>query len=351
MKLGREVFAAVVPAKAGIHNHHREYRSALSRGRHLFCLTLLATIAWAAPTVAEDAYPSRPIKLLVSFPPGGGIDAVARLFAEKMGPILGQPVVIENRAGAAGLIAGRAGASAEPDGYTVLVASNSMIIAQLINAAPGMAVERDLQAVASVAPQANIIVAAPDLPVTSLKDVVELSTKRPLNYASPGAGSVPQLLVQHLFSSIPNATMTHVPFPGAAPALTATMANQTDTGVVTLPPAVPLVASGKLKGIAVTTKDRSAALPDVPTAAEAGYPSITSVVWTAFFVPIKTPKPIAEKLGDAVLKVAAMPEIRERLTKLGFEPTSIPGEQFQRDVVAEVAMWDGVIKKAGIKPQ
>ena len=101
----------------------------------------------------------------MSFPPGGGIDAVARLFAEKMSPILGQPVVIENRAGAAGLIAGRAGASAEPDGYTVLVATNSMIIAQLINAAPGMAVERDLQAVASVAPQANIIVAAPDLPV------------------------------------------------------------------------------------------------------------------------------------------------------------------------------------------
>ena len=113
--------------------------------------------------------------------------------------------------------------------------------------------------------------------------------------------------------------------------------------------AVPLVTSNKLKGIAVTTKNRSAALPDVPTSAEAGYPSITSSVWTAFFVPIKTPKPIAEKLNDAVLKVAAMPDIKARLTKLGFEPTSIPGEQFQRDVTAEVAMWDGIIKKAGVK--
>ena len=140
--------------------------------------------------------------------------------------------------------------------------------------------------------------------------MVELAAKRPLNYASPGTGSVPQLLVEHLFTSMPNVRMTHVPFPGAAQALTATIANQTDTAVVTLPPAVPLVPPDKLKGIAVTTKNRSAALPDVPTAAEAGYPSITSTVWTAFFVPIKTPKPIAEKLGDAVLKVAAMPDIK-----------------------------------------
>ncbi len=293
---------------------------------------------------------SRPVKLMVSFPPGGGIDAVARMFADKMSPILGQPVVVENRGGASGLIAGRAAASAEPDGYTVLVASNSMIIAQVINAAPGLNVERDLQAVASVAPQANIVVAAPDLPVTSLKELVELAGKRPLNYASPGAGSVPQLLLEHLFSTLPNVRMTHVPFPGAAQSLTATMASQTEVGVVTLPPAVPLVTSGKLKGIAVSTRNRSAALPGVPTAAEAGYPSISSVVWTAFFVPIKTPQPIAQKLGDAVLKVAAMPDIQARLTQLGFEPSSIPGAQFQRDVAEEVKMWDGMIKKAGIKP-
>ena len=155
---------------------------------------------------------------------------MARLFAERMSPILGQPVVVENRGGAAGLIAGRAVAGAEADGYTVLVATNSMVIAQLINAAPGISVERDLQAVVSVAPQANVVVAAPDLPVTSLKELIELAGKRPLNYASPGTGSVPQLLLEHLFTTLPNIRMTHVPFPGAAQALTATISSQPRRG-------------------------------------------------------------------------------------------------------------------------
>jgi tripartite-type tricarboxylate transporter receptor subunit TctC len=361
-KLKRAANSAVIAAKskAGIHASANSLhnRSPLLRerpwrrgwGRHLTNAVLFAALAWAAPASAQE-FPSRNIRLIVSFPPGGGIDAVARLFAEKMSPILGQTVVVENRGGASGLIAGRFVAGAEPDGYTVLIASNSMIIAQLINASPGMSIERDLQAVASVAPQANIVVAAPDLPVTSLKELIALAGKRSLNYASPGAGSVPQLVLENLFTTLPNVRMTHVPFPGAAAALTATISSQTEVAVVTLPPAVPLVNAGKVKGIAVTTKTRSAALPNVPTAAEAGHPSITSTVWTAFFVPAKTPKPIAAKLNEAVLKVAAMPDIKERLTKLGFEPTSIGGEQFQRDVAAELKMWADVIQKAGIKPK
>ena len=145
--------------------------------------------------------------------------------------------------------------------------------------------------------------------------------------------------------------ITHVPFPGAAQALTATMSSQTELSVVTLPPAVPLVNAGKLKGLAVTTPQRSAAVPQVPTAAETGYPGLSSTVWTGFFVPVKTPKAIAERIGSAVLKVAAMPEIREKLIQLGFEPTSIGGEQFQRDVAVEVKHWAEVIEKAGIKAQ
>jgi tripartite-type tricarboxylate transporter receptor subunit TctC len=308
-------------------------------------------LAWTAPASAQDSYPSRNIRLIVSFPPGGGVDAVARLFADKMSAILGQPVVIENRGGAAGLIAGRAVASAEPDGYTVLVATNSMMIAQLTNSAPGMSIERDLQAVASVAPQANIVVATPGLPVSTLKDAFELSRTRPLNYSSPGTGSVPQLLLAHLIATSPGVQIAHVPFPGAAQALTATMAGQTELAVVTLPPAVPLVNSGKLKGLVVTTERRSGAVPEVPTAAEAGYPSLSSTVWTGFFVPLKTPKPIAEKIGSAVLRVAAMPDIKDKLFQLGFEPISVEGERFQRDIGAEIKRWSEIIEKAGLKAQ
>ena len=268
MALAPAAHSIVVSAKAGTHRATNSLmngsplsrgRQLRERGRHRICLAALALFAWLTPASAQDSYPLRTVRLIVSFPPGGGVDAVARLFAEKMSPILGQPVVVENRGGAAGLIAGRAVAGAEADGYTVLVATNSMVIAQLINAAPGMSVERDLQAVASVAPQANVVVAAPDLPVISLKELIELAGKRPLNYASPGTGSVPQLLLEHLFTTLPNIRMTHVPFPGAAQALTATISSQTEVAVVTLPPAVPLVTSNKLKGIAVTTASRSAA--------------------------------------------------------------------------------------------
>src|SRR5262245_44059095 len=313
---------------------------------------LLAGLAvWAQPSAAQDAYPSRNIRLLVSFPPGGGIDAVARLFADKMAAILGQTVVVENRGGAAGLIAGRAVAAADPDGYSVLVASNSMMVAQLLNTAPGLSVERDLVAVASVAPQANIVVAAPDLPAATLKDVVALAGKKPLTYASPGTGSVPQLLFAHLITTLPDAKITHVPFPGAAQALTSTMSSQTELSVVTLPPAVPLVTSGKLKGLAVTTPQRSAAVKDVPTVIEAGYPRLVSTVWTVVLLPAKAPKAVAYKVGGAVLKVAEMPEIREKLMQLGFEPVSIGGDRFQRDVAVEVKRWAEVIEKAGIKAQ
>jgi tripartite-type tricarboxylate transporter receptor subunit TctC len=314
----------------------------------LTALTVVAT-AWTFQAFAQDQYPSRSVHLIVSFPPGGGIDAVARLFADKMSAIMGQPAVVENRGGAAGLIAGRFVANADPDGYTVLVASNSMIVAQLQNPKPGLNIEQDLQAVAIVAPQANVVVAAPDLPVKSMKDLVELSKSKNLTYASPGTGSIPQLLLEHLFSAMPDTKMTHVPFPGAAQALTATMASQTDSAVVTLPPAVPLVVSGKLKGIVVTTATRSAALPDVPTAAESGYPNLSSTVWTGIFVPANTPKAATARLEEAILKVAAMSDVRAKLGQLGFEQNSIGANQSQRDVSAEVKLWADVLKQAAKK--
>jgi tripartite-type tricarboxylate transporter receptor subunit TctC len=263
-----------------------------------------------------------------------------------MGPLVGQTIVVENRGGAAGIVAGQQVSRAEPDGYTVLIATNSMIIAQPTNANSGLNITRDLRAVASVAPQANIVVASPGLDVSSLKDLIRLAKLRNLTYSSPGSGSVPQLLFEQLFTTIAQAPMTHVPFPGAAPALTATMSNQTDVGIVTLPPAVDLNA-GKLKGIVVTTPDRSAALPKIPTAVESGYPGISSAVWTAFFVPAKTPPGVSARLGEAILKAAAMPDIQAKLHQLGYELTTVPGEQFQRDVAKELGMWAEMLGKAG----
>jgi tripartite-type tricarboxylate transporter receptor subunit TctC len=224
-------------------------------------LAMLAGVLLAtpSPTAAQEVFPARPVRLVVSFPPGGGVDAVARLFADKMSPLLGQPVVVENRGGASGTIAGKQVASAAPDGYNVLVASNSMLVATVMNPRSGLDIAGELHAIASTAPQAVIVVTRPDIPAASLKELIALARTRALNYGSPGVGSVPHLVIEHLFTAIENARMEHIPFPGAAQALTAALGGQVEVAVVTLPPAVAQVASGQLKGIAVTTPARGAA--------------------------------------------------------------------------------------------
>ncbi|MBM3530508.1 MAG: tripartite tricarboxylate transporter substrate binding protein [Alphaproteobacteria bacterium] len=317
--------------------------------RTLFAILAFVLLGAPVPATAQDAFPSRNVRLVVSFPPGGGIDAVARMFAEKLAGLLGQPVVVENRGGASGTIAGKAVAGAEPDGYTVLVASNSMLIAQALNPKIGLDTPKELLALASAAPQAVIVVAQPDLAANSLKELAALAKTRRLNYGSPGAGSIGHLAGEYLFSTASGVSLEHIPFPGAAQALTAVLGKQTDLAVVTLPPTVSLVQSGKLKGIAVTTEQRSAALPQVQNVVEAGVSGFSASAWTGFFVPAKTPKAVADKLGDAIVKVAAMPDVKERLSKLGFEPTSVAGARFQREIGDELKRWSAVIDKAGLR--
>ena len=310
---------------------------------------LLLLAVCTAPAGAQDSAASRPLRLVVSFPPGGGVDAVARLFADKLGTLLGQTVVVENRGGASGIIAGKQVASAEPDGTSVLIASNSMVVAQVMSPNVGLDIGRDLKALASVAPQAIIITSQPDMPAGTLNELIALAKTRKLNYGSPGAGSVPHLLGVYLLGSLAGVTLEHIPFPGAAQALTSLLGKQIDLAMVTLAPAVALVKDGKMKGIVVTTPARAAALPEDPDRSRIRLSGISVTVWAGFFVPAKTPKPIADRLGDAIIKVAEMPDIKTKLGQLGFEPTNVPGERFQRDVAAEIERWKEVVEKAGIK--
>jgi tripartite-type tricarboxylate transporter receptor subunit TctC len=316
----------------------------------LLACTLAGTIFGQAQ--AQDSnYPSRPVRLVVSFPPGGGIDGVARLFAEKLSGVLHQSVVVENRGGAAGSIAGKQVASATPDGYTILVGSNSMVINQIVNPRSGLDVQHDLMALAAVARQAIIIVTPPDLKVGSLKELIALARQRPLTYGTPGAGSIPHLLIELLLEKLPGVKLTHVPFQGAGPALTATIAHQVDIGAMTLPPSVPLVKAGKLHALAVTIPQRSAALPQVPTTAEAGYPEVLGTAWAGIFVPLKTPQPIAKRIEQAILQVAGMPDIQQRLITLGYEVTTTGSAQFQKELATETQMWTDVVAKSTLKPK
>jgi tripartite-type tricarboxylate transporter receptor subunit TctC len=313
-------------------------------------LVFAAFLATAASAHAQgDTYPSQRVHIVVGFPPGGGVDIVARLVAEKLTGVFGRPVVVENRPGAGTSIATRHVASAKPDGYTLLMNSNSMLANQIVNPNAGYDVERDLLPVLKAAVQPNIIVAAVDLPVTTLKEVIELSRRRDVTYGSPGAGSIPHLAAEQLFTALAGANVRHIPYQGAAPALTSVLGSQVQLAVVTAPPAVPHVKSGKLKGIAVTTARRMPALPDVPTVIESGFPGFVVETWAGFFAPAATPPAVAEALSGAMQKVLAMPDVKERLDSLGFEPAGLTTEAFRREISGELKQWADIVGKANLK--
>ena len=313
-------------------------------------LVAVMALVWSGPLQAQRGpYPSAPVKIVVGFPPGGGVDVVARLIAQKMTGVWGQQVVVENRPGAASILATRLVAGAAPDGYNVLINSNTMVFNQVANPNAGYDIERQLIPILNVAWQPNIIVAAPALPVASLGDVIALMRTRKLSYGTPGQASIPHLAGAYLFNILTKTDVVHVPFKGAVPALTAAMGGEIDLASLTLPPAVPHVRAGKVKGIAVTSAKRASTLPDVPTVAESGFPGYEFNVFSGFFMPAGTPKPVVDRFYEAVLKVMAMADVKEQLATLGFEPADTSSDEFRRLVSDEIKKWAKVMEATNIK--
>lgn len=324
--------------------------NAMTMTRMQILLTAVLTFVWISPLQAQRGpYPAAPVRIIVGFPPGGGVDVVARLIAQKMAGVWGQQVVVENRPGAASILATRLVASAPPDGYTVLINSNTMVVNQVANPNAGYDIERQLIPILNVAWQPSIFVAAPALPVTSLADVIALLRTRKLSVGTPGQGSIPHLAALYLFNIMAKTDIVHVPFKGAVPALTAAMGGEIELAGLTLPPAVPHVRAGKVKGIAVTSAKRASTLPDVPTVAESGFPGYEVNVFAGFFMPAGTPKPVVDRFYEAVLKVMAMPDITEQLATLGFEPADTSNDEFRRLVSDEIKKWAKVIEATNIK--
>jgi tripartite-type tricarboxylate transporter receptor subunit TctC len=266
-----------------------------------------------------------------------------------MSAIWGQPVVVENRPGAASVVGTRLAIRASPDGHSVLINSNTMIVNQIVNPAANYNIERQLIPVINVAWQPTIIVAAPGLPAASLPELIARTRTRKVSYGTPGQGSMPHLGAVFLFAVLAKTDVLHVPYNGAAPALTATMGGQTDLAFVTMPPAVPFVKAGRLKGIAVTSAKRTGALPDIPTVAESGFPGYEVNVFSGFFMPAGTPNAAVQRFRDTVLKVLAMPDIQEQLATLGFEPADAANEDFRRLVSDEIRKWTKVVEQTKFK--
>ena len=295
-------------------------------------------------------YPAKPIRLVVPYPPGGGTDVIARIVQERFQAQLGQPVVIDNRGGAAGSIGTELAAKSAADGYTVLFTLSSHTINPAIYAKLPFDTQKDFEPVAMVASLPQILVANVGFPVNNVAELVAMAKAKPgsLSYATVGNGS-PGHLAGELFKLRTGTELTHVPYRGGGPAVTDVMGGQVPLLWVSIPAAAQFVKAGKLKALAVSTTKRSAAFPDVPTMQEAGIADFEVDSWYAMFVPTKTPKAAIEKLNRVVNTVVREPEIRDKLLAQGSEGVGGTPEQLGKVVSTELVRWNKLAKEANIR--
>jgi len=313
------------------------------------CLALLAALVPTWAFAQNTAYPSRPVRFVVAFAPGGIADVAARLIAQKLGDAWGQPVVVENRGGAGGNVGTTLVARASPDGYTVLVTTTSIAVNPSLYKNPGYDLEKDLVPVIEMASSPNLIVTHPSLGVNNLQELIAKAKSGKLNYATAGAGTTPHLTAEHLFRIRAGVDVTHIPYGGAGPAVAAVVAGQVEIGSVAMPPAVPMVRAGRLRGIAVTSSKRIAALPDVATVAEQGFPGFEDYTWVGLFMPAGSPPEAVARLNTEIEKVLATTDVKERLAALGFEPVGGSPQQFAAYLKKELAKWAAMVKETGAK--
>jgi len=319
--------------------------------RRLVGGVLLCIGALVAPAVAAQSYPQKPIRLIVPFAPGGASDVLARLVGQKLGERLGQPVVVENKPGAATTIGAAEVARAPADGYTIMLAPAPFVIASLMYPNLPYDAARDFTGIALLASSPLVLTANPSLvPATTPQELVALAKAKPgtLMYASPGNGSVPHLATE-LFKLRTGTELTHVPYKGGGPAVTDLVA-----GHVALMFASPIevqqhVAAGKLKYIVASTKERAVSVPNVPTVAEMGYPDFNVVAWFGIVAHAGTPKPIVARLSDEIGRVLAAPDMKEKFVAQGADLSFLPAPEFDRFLVREREQWAQAIKASGAK--
>ncbi len=293
-------------------------------------LALALTGLSSAPRAQPAAYPNRPVRLIVPFAPGGGVDIVARLVAPKLFETWRQPVVVENKAGAVGALASEYVAHQAADGYTILIGvAGSHAIAQYLNPQLPYDPFRDFAGVTALAYSPLICLVAPGGPFRTMKDLVEYAKTKPVPFGSPGAGSQPHLIGE-MFNLAYGTQFQHVAYRGVAPAMQDLLGGHIPMVMGEMGSAKPLVASGRLRALAVTGSKRNSSVPDVPTFTEAGYPNFEVNSWFALFVPTATPKPIVDKIATDVTAAVRSPDVSARLTSDGWEPGGGTPEQFDK---------------------
>jgi tripartite-type tricarboxylate transporter receptor subunit TctC len=315
-------------------------------------LIALTTLTLAAGTAAGE-YPTKPVRLIVPFPPGGGNDTMARTVGQKLSEAFGQQVVIDNRGGAGGNIGAEIAARAAPDGYTLFLGgtgshgTNPNLHAKL----PYDPV-KDFAPISLIASAPLLVVVPPSLPVRSINELIQLAKARPgqLNFASSGTGTIAHLAAE-LLNSMANIKIQHVPYKGTGPALTDLLSGQVQLMFNSAVSMLPQVRGGKLRAIAMTGTKRLAAMPDLPTVAESGVPGYEAASWYGVLAPARTQRAIVDTLNREIVKITRIPELRERLAADGAEPAGTSPEEFAAHIKRELARWAKVIAQAHIRPE
>jgi tripartite-type tricarboxylate transporter receptor subunit TctC len=322
------------------------------KSRTIVELSIAFVAALFVASTHAQTYPTKPIRLIVGFPPGGSNDIVARQLAPKLSQLLGSQVIVDNRPGANATIGTELVAKSPPDGYTLTLGSASpLAITPFTFANIPYDTLRDFAPIGTVASTPEMIATHPSIPARNLKELVALARQQPgkLNFASSGSGGLPHLAIE-LFKKLSKANVAHVPYKGAGPGVTDLMGGHVHAMIVDVPALAPGVKSGKLRGIVVTAEKRTPLLPDLATSPEQGMPGLIAVNWFAIMAPAKTPKAIVDRLHDAITKAVASPDLKQQFDAAGVEPFLQPSpEAFAAFLKNDLARWEKLVKESGAR--
>lgn len=315
-------------------------------------LVVFALLLGLGPARAQDAYPSKPVRLILPFPPGGGTDILGRLVAERLAARLGQPVVTDNRGGAGGNLGAEAAARAAPDGYTLLFAATTLAISPGLYAKLNYDPFKDLAPISLIAAVPNVMITHPSVPARTLQEFIALARAKPgeMNFGSGGNGTSNHLGGE-LFNMVAGVKLVHVPYKGVNLAMNDAIAGNVQLVLIGITAAAPQIKAGRLRALAVLAPQRSAALPDVPTAAEAGLPELDVTTWYGLLAPAATPRPVIARLNAEIGRIMHAPELQERLASIAAEPRTSTPEEFGAYIRQEAARWGEVVRKAGLRAE
>jgi tripartite-type tricarboxylate transporter receptor subunit TctC len=316
---------------------------------HSFCIAATIAVSLVSTHTHAQPYPQRPVRIVVNVTAGGGVDALARIAAQHYTQIWGQPFVVDNRVGAGGSIGVELVTKAAPDGYTLLVTSSGVVTNAAIRP-QGYDPVRDLQPISRLTSNPYIVILTPSLPVSNIKELIALAKTKPggLSFASAGIGSIVHMGAE-LLTVMAGTPMTHIPYKGVADAYPAVAAGQADWMIGSPISALPLIRAGRLKAIAVTSKVRAKALPDVPSVAESGIPGYDVVAWFGMLAPARTPPAIVAKLSEEARRSLLTPEVARRMDIEGTDVVGNTPQEFAKEVKIEYDKWLALVKKTGIK--